>query len=423
MNLTPTSEHASFIYPLEKSNHTQEPLVQGRDIVIIGLQPWYYDIGSNCKTIAGYFARDNRVLYVNLPINRKTYLSRDKNPGIAKHCAIIKEKGETILEISSNMWEFYPTSLVESINGLPFTRLFKVFDYFNNRRFAANIRQAISRLGFRDFLLFNDNDIYNGFYLKELLRPSLYIYYCRDFLQGYDYWKKHVSVLEPELIAKADIAVANSIYYAEYCATHNRNSFYIGQGCNFDLFNQDRAHPKPRELESLNAPIIGYVGAIDSARLDQEIIGIIASQRPLWSIVLVGPEDDFFASSELHQHPNIYFTGRKPIQELPDFVAHFDVCINPQLINPITKGNYPLKIDEYLAMGKPVVATRTRTMKLFENYCYLADQPRDYVHLIEQALRENNPVLSAERMSFARSHTWENCMKELYSVISNHLSK
>jgi teichuronic acid biosynthesis glycosyltransferase TuaH len=423
MNLTPTTEHASIVYPLEKSNHTEEVFVQGRDIVIIGLQPWYYDIGSNCKTIASYFARNNRVLYVNLPINRKTYLAKDKNPGIAKHCAIIKEKGETIREISNNMWEFYPTSLVESINGLPSTRLFKVFDYFNNRRLAANIRQAISRLGFRNFLLFNDNDIYNGFYLKELLNPSLYIYYCRDFLQGYDYWKKHVSVLEPELIAKADIAVANSIYYAEYCAEHNPNSFYIGQGCNFDLFNQDRSHPKPKELEPLSAPVIGYVGAIDSARLDKEIIGIIAKERPSWNIVLVGPEDDFFSASELHQHPNIYFTGRKPLQELPDFVAHFDVCINPQLINPITKGNYPLKIDEYLAMGKPVVATRTRTMKLFEDYCYLADQPADYVDLIERALSENNPVLSAERMTFARSHTWENCMKELYSVISNHLSQ
>jgi len=397
------------------------PPVKGRDIVVIGLQPWYYDIGSNCKNIATYFARHNRVLYVNLPVNRKTFLSGNKNPGILKHCEIIKNRGETIRPIRENMWEFYPTSVVESINGLPSTKVFQAINYFNNRRFARNIRQAVRTLGFKDIILFNDNDIYNGFYLKELLRPSLYVYYCRDFLQGYDYWKKHVSVLEPQLIKKADAAVANSIYYAEYCSTHNPRSYYIGQGCNFELFNTDISHPTPEELAHLASPIIGYVGAIDSARLDDKILAGIAAERPEWNIVLVGPEDDFFKASGLHQLPNIHFIGRRPMQQLPDFVAHFDVCINPQFNNQITKGNYPLKIDEYLALGKPVVATRTRTMKLFEDYTYLAETPGEYTALIEQALQEDSPAQQARRIAFARSHTWENSMAELYKVLNDLL--
>ena len=395
--------------------------ISGRDIVVIGLQPWYYDIGSNCKNIATYFAQHNRVLYVNLPVNRKTYLSKDQNPGIRQHCDVIKGKGETIRPIKENMWEFYPTSVVESINGLPSTKVFKAINYFNNRRFARNIRKAVRTLGFKDIILFNDNDIYNGFYLKELLHPALYVYYCRDFLQGYDYWKKHVSVLEPQLIKKADAAVANSIYYAEYCSAHNPRSYYIGQGCNFDLFNTDIGHPRPPELASLASPIIGYVGAIDSARLDDRIMIDIARQRPDWNIVLVGPEDDFFKASELHQLSNVHFTGRKPLQQLPDFVAHFDVCINPQFNNQITKGNYPLKIDEYLALGKPVVATRTRTMKLFEDHTYLADTPDQYTGLIELALKEDSPAEHDRRIAFARSHTWENSMAELYKVLAELL--
>src|SRR6186713_399348 len=394
------------------------PLIKGRDIVIIGLQPWYYDIGSNCKNIATQFALHNRVLYVNLPVNRKTFLSGNKSPGIQQHCDVIKGKGEKIRPIRENMWEFYPTSLVESINKIPSTKAFKFINYFNNRRFARNIQQAIDALGFKNIILFNDNDIYNGFYLKEFLHPSTYIYYVRDFLQGYDYWKKHVSILEPQLIAKADAAVTNSIYYAEYCISHNPKSYYIGQGCNFDLFNTDKEFPKPEELAGLRSPVIGYVGAIDSERLDEKILETIARERPDWSIVLVGPEDDFFRASSLHRLPNIYFTGRKPLQSLPAFVAHFDVCINPQFDNQITKGNYPLKIDEYLAIGKPVVATRTRTMKLFEDYTYLADSPGQYVSLIQQALKEDNAAQQARRITFARSHTWENSMSELYRVIN-----
>ena len=398
-----------------------DPTIKGRDIVIIGLQPWYYEIGSNCKNIATHFADDNRVLYVNLPITRKTFFSKNKTRGIKQHCNVIKGHGAKIRKIKENMWEFYPTTLLESINGLPSTALFKILNYFNNRRFARNIKQAIKDLDFKDVILFNDNDIYNGFYLKEMLSPSLYIYYCRDFLQGYDYWKKHCSVLEPELIRKADLIVANSTYYAEYCSSLNTNSFYIGQGCDCDLFDKNKPHPVPEEIKQISSPVIGYVGALVSDRLDNKIIELIAKAKPNWNISLVGPEDEFFEKSHLHQLPNVHFTGRKELQSLPDYVEAFDVCINPQLSNRITKGNYPLKIDEYLAMGKPVVATRTKAMKLFENYIYLADRPEDFTFLIEKALAEDNPEKQNQRIAFANSHTWENSMLELYKVMTKYL--
>jgi teichuronic acid biosynthesis glycosyltransferase TuaH len=397
--------------------------ITGMDIVVIGLQPWYYEIGSNCKDIATRLAQHNRVLYVNLPVNRKTLHSRNKTAGIREHCKVISGKAEELRPIRPNMWEYYPPSVVESINGLPSTKAFQFVNYFNNKRFAKDIRKALRALDFKDFIIFNDNDVFNGFYLKELLQPRLYLYYCRDFLQGYDYWKKHVSILEPQLIRKADAAVTNSIFYAEYCAAHNPDSFYIGQGCNFDLFNLESPPAKPPELASLSSPIIGYVGAIDSARLDIRILEVIASSHPDWNVVLVGPEDQFFAASPLHQYANIHFLGRKPLQTLPGYIAGFDVCINPQLINIITKGNYPLKIDEYLAMGKPVVATRTSTMQLFQEFTWLADKPDEYPELIAQALRANSPGEQSRRIAFARSHTWENCLLELYRVVRNELQK
>lgn len=393
------------------------PMLKGRDIVVIGLQPWYYEIGSNCKSIANQLALHNRVLYVNLPINRKTFYSKNNNAGITEHCNIIKGKGNKIKKISENLWEFYPTSIVESINWLPATSAFKLVNYFNNKRFAKDIAAAVKEMGFKDIILFNDNDIFNGYHLKKMLSPNLYIYYCRDYLRGHDYWKKHCDVLEPELISKADLAVANSTYLAEYCARFNKDSHYIGQGCNLELFDHTRPYPVPQEIRQIASPIIGYVGAVIAYRLDENIIRKIAASNPSWNVVLVGPEDDIFQKSSLHQMPNVHFIGRKPIEELPGFVAAFDVCINPQLLSPITIGNYPLKVDEYLAMGKPVVATRTKTMELFIEHTYLADKPDDYPALIEKALAEDNDQRRQSRIDFARTHTWENCVDELYRLI------
>jgi glycosyltransferase involved in cell wall biosynthesis len=404
--------------PAEKENVA--PL-KGRDIVIVGLQPWYFATGCNAKNIAWELAAHNRVLYVNFPIKRNAYFAKDPDPKIQQHVDILREKSEKIKPIGPNLWEFYPGSLIESVNGLPITTLVRSVVRFNNRRFAKDIREAIAALGFKDIILLNDNDVYNGFYLKEFLSPSLYIYYFRDFLQGYDYWKKHISVLEPQLLRKADLVVANSLYYAQYSTEFNPHSWYIGQGCDLSFFDHTRSFPVQEDITPLTGPIIGYVGALDSARLDLDIIATIAKHNPAWNVVLVGPEDDTFRQSHLHQLPNIHFLGGKPFPLLAAYVQSFTVCINPQLKNQITKGNYPLKIDEYLAMGKPVVATNTQAMQIFNEHTSLANSPAEYPALIETAIAGDSPEKQRERIRFAHTHTWENCMLELYKAI-NHIN-
>jgi len=100
------------------------------------------------------------------------------------------------------------------------------------------------------------------------------------------------------------------------------------------------------------------------------------------------------------------------------FLAYFDVAINPQLLNETTIGNYPRKIDEYLAMGKATVATETKAMSIFAGYTYLAKTKEDYLTLIQKALDEDNDEKRNARIEFARSHTWENSVAEIYKAIN-----
>ncbi len=171
-------------------------------------------------------------------------------------------------------------------------------------------------------------------------------------------------------------------------------------------------------MANIPRPIIGYVGALQSIRLDIELLAYIAQQKPEWSIVLVGPEDNEFKASNLHQIKNIHFLGGKAPDTLPAYINAFDVCLNPQLINQVTIGNYPRKIDEYLAMGKPVVATRTEAMSVFEKHTYLGITKEDYVQLIEKALAEDAEEKRQQRISFAATHTWENNVLEIYKAIN-----
>jgi glycosyltransferase involved in cell wall biosynthesis len=393
--------------------------IKGRDIVVVGQQPWDVSIGSNCKNIAIEWSKYNRVLYVNAPLDRKTLYQSKDDPKIQTRLAVIKGAKDGLIQIQDNLWNLYPDTMIESINWIPLQGLFEWLNKRNNHLFAQSIQVAIEKLGFKDIILFNDNDMFRSFYLKDMLHPLTSIYYSRDFMLAVDYWKKHGEKLEPELIAKSDICVANSTYLAQYCEKYNPQSFYVGQGCELDLFMQTEGLAKPSDMLAIPSPIIGYVGALQSIRLDIDVLMHISASKPEWNLVLVGPQDDVFKSSPLHQCKNVFFIGSKDPSELPQYIHAFDVCINPQIVNQVTIGNYPRKIDEYLAVGKPVVATKTEAMRIFMEHCYLADDKHSYIDSIAKALETNSPELANQRREFAAGHTWENSVALIDQAILN----
>lgn len=392
-------------------------MVRNRNIIIVGLQPWDNAIGSNCKNIAIEFAKHNRVLYVNHPLDRITVLKSSSNSQYQKHLDILKNKKDNLLAVDKNIWTLYPKNILESANWIPSTLVFRKINKINNRRFANDIQKAIGRLNFTNYILFNDSDMFRSFHLKEMLQPVQSIYYTRDNLMGVPYWHKHGKFLEPELFAKSDLVVANSTYLADLARPFNKHSYYVGQGCETDEFDKDKIKQIPADIASIPSPVIGYIGALFDLRLDVKMLEALATGNSQWNFVFIGPEDEIFKSSSLHQLSNVYFLGLKEAKELPAYLFRFDVAINPQKINEVTIGNYPRKIDEYLAMGKAVVATETAAMSFFKNYVYFASTAEEYRQQIEKALLENTSDKEMQRISFARSHTWENSVAEIYKVM------
>lgn len=154
--------------------------VQDRDFVIIGLQPWDTAIGSNCKNIALEISRNNRVLYINYALDRQTLRTKKTDPQVQHRLAVNAGKEPQLQKVGANIWQFFPKSTIESINVLPEGFIFDFFNKRNNRILANEIATAIQQLGFKNYILFNDSDMFRGFYLGEMLKPALYIYYSRD---------------------------------------------------------------------------------------------------------------------------------------------------------------------------------------------------------------------------------------------------
>ncbi|PKP46885.1 MAG: glycosyltransferase family 1 protein [Bacteroidetes bacterium HGW-Bacteroidetes-11] len=391
--------------------------MKGRDFIITGLQSWDIPIGSNAIDIAREIAKNNRVLYVNSPLDQMTILRNKPTPETKQRLEVYRKQKEGLRRITDNLWVLdFPFS-VWSVNGFPDGFIFDFFNKLNNKKIFGYVRKVAEELHFKDFIHFIDNDIYRSFYSKEYLKPAYSVYYRRDNLQPFAYWKKHVQRLEPLLIKKSDLVVCNSPQLANFARPFNPKSFDIGQGVDLSAYSTEQAFQIPDDVAPIPTPRIGYIGDINSLRLDPDLLCELAKSKPGYSFVMIGREDKVFASHELHSIKNVYFLGSIPKNMVPAYMSTLDVCLNPQAVNEITIGNYPRKVDEYLALGKPVIATKTDTMELFREHTYLCTNVQEYQDAVEHAVKDTNKEKIKQRILFAQSHSWENNVKNIYSQI------
>ncbi len=160
-------------------------------------------------------------------------------------------------------------------------------------------------------------------------------------------------------------------------------------------------------LERLARPVIGYYGAI-SAWFDAPAVREAAKRHPDWSFALVG--DTRGADlGDLERLPNVHLTGEVSYADLPGYVAGFDVCTIPFRRTALTEATNPVKIFEYFATGKPVVARRLPELEPFADVVDLYETPDEFVAALERAIREGvvpGPA-SDRRRKLARENTWQ----------------
>ncbi|MFN5375742.1 MAG: glycosyltransferase [Chitinophagaceae bacterium] len=387
------------------------------DIVIVGLQPWSTAIGSNCVDMAKVFSQTCRVLYVNRATDRRTELSMWFGNSASKSSCRQKNHEFRLTKVNQNLWVLDPGVVLESINllsGRPFKYLLRL----NNKRFAKRIHKAIRELGFRDFMLFNDNDFFQGQFLNEELSPRLFVYYLRDYLINQPYFKRNGKNLEIDILKKADLVFTNSLYLKKYAEQYNPASHDIGQGCTISIPQTADENVIPIELQNIETPVVGYIGNLVTIRLDLPLLEEVAFIRKDLSWVFVGPMDSSFSKSKLQNYSNVIFTGSKSQEQLSSYISCFDVCINPQLLNETTIGNYPRKLDEYMYFGKPVVARKTSFTQELGNLVYQYEDASEFSQMLDLALTENKlSSKKQERKELAESHTWENCVNKLFETV------
>ena len=256
--------------------------------------------------------------------------------------------------------------------------------------------------------------------------PALVVYYCVDNMSGSSPDVQQLIPWEDILFRDADLVFVTSEAIRERAEKHAQYVFSFPSGVDFSKFAAALEHAFiPDDLAEFPRPIIGYVGAL-SGVLDQNLLLEMATQMPNATFALVGPS--FADMSALKSAPNIKLLGARDHNEIPGYVKGFDVALIPYLKTPFTDSVYSCKLNEYLAIGVPVVSTNLREVRAFSarypDTVAIGQDTSDFIVKVKHALDDQSirsQSLTERRIGVAKENTWEKRFEGIVEVIDRHL--
>lgn len=184
------------------------------------------------------------------------------------------------------------------------------------------------------------------------------------------------------------------------------NAIFLDHGVDYELFANARNEPYiPEEMKKIPHPILGFYGSIDDHTLDIALVEEVAGLLSDISIVLIG--DSSIDLSSLASYQNVYLLGQKPYEQIPHYAKCFDVCFMPWRQNQWIEACNPIKLKEYLAMGKPVVSTPFSELEHYKGMVRIASDSRSFAEAVRKACVEDEPRLSSLRRKRVSNCTWD----------------
>ena len=219
---------------------------------------------------------------------------------------------------------------------------------------------------------------------------SLVVYDCMDELSAFSGAPPQIAALEQALLARADLVFTGGVSLFEAKRHLHPNVHAFPSSVDVPHFARARAlRFAPEDQATIPGPRLGFYGVIDE-RLDLELIDSVAAMQPHWQLVMLGPVVKI-DPAVLPKRDNVHWLGPKLYEELPLYLAGWDVALLPFARNDATRFISPTKTPEYLAAGRPVVSTPiTDVVRSYgeAGLARIAGTPEDFVVQCEAALRE-----------------------------------
>jgi glycosyltransferase involved in cell wall biosynthesis len=376
-------------------------------IVCIGGEDWWYHSHAHFDIqVMKRMSRRCRVLYVCSIGMRMPSLRRD-----AQFWNRIRNKlrsvARNLRQVDGRLWVYSPLPL-------PFYQS-ALGRHANAAVLAVQLRAVFGRLEI-DRPLFWVNTPTGWPVVRTLGRRGL-VYQRTDEYASYkfdNFNADYVRTVDEELLRRADLVLHVDHDLHARTQARTRRAVLMEQGVDERFFESSSEGP-PADMPVACGPVVGYVGTLESHKFNAELVRNTACQLPDCSFVIVGP---YHQNADcLRGLPNVHFLGARPHDQILRYVRAFDVCMLPTAKTTWGLHCKPIKLMEYLAMDRPVVATDTPAADQFRDCVHIADASDGWVEAIRGILRgeRKRAPMARERLAAC---TWNRQVDRIWSELA-----
>jgi glycosyltransferase involved in cell wall biosynthesis len=380
-----------------------------RPVVCLSAQSWDLPLRTNRHRISEELARrGHRVLYVETGGWIVPYLLRGGLP-----------MGRRLRRL--HVESVAPNVLVRrALTVLPLSWRFPLLARINARIEAFAIRRMVRSLELRDFLTV----VYDPRAIETATRlgGACVLYDCVDdhehtVTQRY---RAPIARFDRDAGRRADVVATTTRPLHERHSAHNPRTYLIPNVADYEHFSRT-GRAEPEALRRLRGPILGFAGNLLALKVDFELIAEAAALRPGWSFVLLGPvgADSRPGIDAVRDVPNVALPGLVAYEELPAWIARFDVGLIPYRSNDYTRSVFPLKLYEYLAAGLPVVVSGIPSVPELAPDVLAVEDAEGLVRAIEAQLESTSDADVTRRQAIAAEHTWRDRVDSLLTAVDS----
>ena len=258
------------------------------------------------------------------------------------------------------------------------------------------------------------------------LDADVVVYDCMDELSAFRGASSHMSQIERELFAHVDLVFTGGRSLFEAKRSLHRNVYLFPSSIDKEHFSKARNLQTncPADQKAISHPRLGFFGVIDE-RMNMELVEEMARLRPHWQFIMIGPVVKIEPST-LPAQPNIHWLGSKDYQQLPEYLAGWDVGLMPFALNDSTRFISPTKTPEFLAAGLPVISTPITDvvrpygeMGLVE----IATQASDFIEKAEMLMNRKKADWLEKVDRYLKRQSWDKTWLQMKKKIDEHSVK
>ncbi|MBB6460213.1 glycosyltransferase [Flammeovirga kamogawensis] len=388
-------------------------------IVMQGLTRYDADYGATSLSLAKEWAKERLVFYIDHPFTFKDKWSGNYLKDFKNRAAIFSKEVLFLRPFKElpNFINITPDVLFP-INFLNDGRLYQMFKKYNLKKIISSLNKVLGTFDVDEVIYINSfNPVYDITQIGFKSRAT--IYHCVDLISGERYIAKHGMKAEERSTKSADLVITTSDQLKKNLLHFNKNTEVVYNGADY-LHFQKESYSLPNEYETLNRKkIVVYVGNL-GLRIDYTLVEQIALDNQDLNFVFIGPIDPReFKGEKVKALENVFFLGKKRMVDVPDYIFHANYCLIPFVINELTKCIYPLKINEYFSLGKPVLTTPFTDLSNFKNLVIPFTSTASFKSGINQ-IDESLQTIET-RKTFAKNNRWEIKAKEFLQHIEKIL--